>query len=205
MWHLRDKYKAICQIHCSKPFRTFDVHHPQGQKQILAQTKDTNSRPLVIPTIYFGQILSTEVRSYIISAKQKEAREHKNVGLGGGLLFVPSFENCIVAVERFCWLEWPTSSFRVPALETLPPDEEREGKRKRGRKETGMKEGRDEWRDQVLGVVFFLHGEQDEESHHQTEETHGLRQSEPQDGVGEQLLLQGRVPAEEGDTESDMQ
>lgn len=39
-----------------------------------------------------------------------------------------------------------------------------------------------------------LHGEQDEESDHQTEQPHGLGQSEPQDGVGEQLLLQRRVP-----------
>lgn len=41
-----------------------------------------------------------------------------------------------------------------------------------------------------------LHGEQDEERHHQTEETHSLRQSESQDGVREELLLQGGVPAE---------
>lgn len=39
-----------------------------------------------------------------------------------------------------------------------------------------------------------LHGEQDEESNHQTEQTHGLGQSEAQDGVGEQLLLQRWVP-----------
>lgn len=41
-----------------------------------------------------------------------------------------------------------------------------------------------------------LHGEQDEERHHQTKETHGLRQSKSQDGVREELLLQGGVPAE---------
>lgn len=42
-----------------------------------------------------------------------------------------------------------------------------------------------------------LHGEQDEERHHQTEETHGLGQCESQDGIREELLLQGGVPVEE--------
>ena len=42
-----------------------------------------------------------------------------------------------------------------------------------------------------------LHGEQDEERHHQTEETHSLRQSKTQDGVGEELLLKGGVPVKE--------
>lgn len=41
-----------------------------------------------------------------------------------------------------------------------------------------------------------LHGEQDKERHHQTKETHSLRQSKSQDGVREELLLQGGVPAE---------
>jgi len=41
---------------------------------------------------------------------------------------------------------------------------------------------------------LFLHGEQDQESDHQTEETHSFRQGESQNGIGEQLLLQGRVP-----------
>lgn len=49
----------------------------------------------------------------------------------------------------------------------------------------------------AVGVFPGLHGEQDEERHHQTEETHSLRQSKAQDGVGEELLLQGGVPVKE--------
>lgn len=41
-----------------------------------------------------------------------------------------------------------------------------------------------------------LHGEQDEKRHHQTKETHSLRQGKSQDGIREELLLQGGVPAE---------
>lgn len=43
-----------------------------------------------------------------------------------------------------------------------------------------------------------LHGKQDKECNHQTEETHSFRQSEAQDGIGEELLLQRRVPGERG-------
>jgi len=42
-----------------------------------------------------------------------------------------------------------------------------------------------------------LHGEKDEECHHQTEQTHGLRQSEAQNGVGKELLFQGGIPVKE--------
>ena len=45
-----------------------------------------------------------------------------------------------------------------------------------------------------MGDSRGLHSEQNEESDHQTEETHGFGQGESQDGVGEQLLLQGWVP-----------
>ena len=56
-----------------------------------------------------------------------------------------------------------------------------------------------------VGVLPHLHGEQDEERHHQTEETHSLRQSKAQDGIGEELLLQGGVPVEESTEESNIQ
>jgi len=35
-----------------------------------------------------------------------------------------------------------------------------------------------------------LEGEQQQEGHHKTEQTHSLRQGETQDGIGEQLLFQ---------------
>merc|ERR1719472_254087 len=40
----------------------------------------------------------------------------------------------------------------------------------------------------------FLESEEQQEGHHQTEQTHSLRQGKSQDGVGEQLLLERRVP-----------
>lgn len=45
-----------------------------------------------------------------------------------------------------------------------------------------------------LALIFFhLESEEKEESHHETEKSHGLGQSETQNGIREQLLLEGRV------------
>lgn len=42
----------------------------------------------------------------------------------------------------------------------------------------------------VVLCVCCLESEEQQEGHHQTEQTHGFRQGESQDSVGEQLLLQ---------------
>jgi len=42
-------------------------------------------------------------------------------------------------------------------------------------------------------VVGRLESEQQEEGHHQTEETHGFRERKAQDGIGKQLLFQGWI------------
>merc|ERR1719464_1338850 len=55
-----------------------------------------------------------------------------------------------------------------------------------------------------LGSVkkSFLKCEKKQESHHETEESHGFRKSEPQNGVGEQLLLQAGIPCVSDDERS---
>lgn len=47
----------------------------------------------------------------------------------------------------------------------------------------------------ILSDSRVLHSEQDKESHHQTEQSHGFRQGESQDSVWKQLLLQRWVPS----------
>jgi hypothetical protein len=42
-------------------------------------------------------------------------------------------------------------------------------------------------------LFYYLECEEKEESHHETEESHGLGQGETQNGIREELLLKGRV------------
>lgn len=63
-----------------------------------------------------------------------------------------------------------------------------------GREGEGSKEGKATGKKGCVkggvGVFLGLHGEEDKERHHQTEETHSLGQRKAQDGIGEELLLQ---------------
>lgn len=45
----------------------------------------------------------------------------------------------------------------------------------------------------MSGSVFYLEGEQQQERHHKTKQSHGFGQGESQNGVREQLLLQAGV------------
>lgn len=163
----------------------FNTNASQQQVIFLAMTK-IRRQTLVIPTIYFGQIISTEVRSYIKRLKNKNKR--KNIKMWDW---------------RFVGLICKYFSFNISLLIGMafqlilasrsgnpPPDGRKGGKREQGRREMGKK------MDERWELWACLHGEQDEERHHQTEETHSLRQSKAQDGVGEELLLQGGVPVD---------
>jgi len=48
-------------------------------------------------------------------------------------------------------------------------------------------------------MMMCLHGEHDQEGNHQREETSGFRKGKAQNGVGEQLSTQSRVPRNTGD------
>lgn len=184
-------------VHHSEPLLTFDVHHrhhSRGRK-CLDPTKDKLETFSYPNHLFWTDSVNWSEVLHKTSAKQKQAREHKNVGLGAFIctLTCKLYLRCSIFL-----LIGMANQLIQGSCSGNPPSGWRKGGKEETRKERDW--GRKGGAGQVKGPGFFggdLHGEQDEESHHQTEETHGLGQSEPQDGVGEQLLLQGRVSAEE--------
>lgn len=184
-------------VYHSEPLLIFDVHHQHHSRgrKCLDPTKDKLEAFSYPNHLFWTDSVNWSEVLHKTSAKQKQAREHKNVGLGAFI--------CTLTCKLYCrcsifLLIGMANQLIQGSCSGNPPSGWRKGGKEETRKERdwGGKGGRGKWRDQVF-FLGDLHGEQDEESHHQTEETHGLGQSEPQDGVGEQLLLQGRVSAEE--------
>merc|ERR1711892_1590941 len=56
---------------------------------------------------------------------------------------------------------------------------------------------------QISRPYTCLEGEKEEESHHETEKSHGFRQSKSKNSVREQLLLEGRIPGVSDDQRSE--
>merc|ERR1711892_127387 len=56
---------------------------------------------------------------------------------------------------------------------------------------------------QISRPYTCLEGEKEEESHHETEKSHGFGQSKSKNSVREQLLLEGRIPGVSDDQRSE--